>query len=176
MGPRAGLEVFPEQLSCLCQEFNQVPRTSSPYSLHRLSYPGCQQAVKLCENVKWIRLDVGAATSDDSHTLVKLTVVMATQIWRARAERPALCLHNDTSIGREWIRQPVMAIVSLKGAIRSGGLAVGRQLINTSQAQILFALKTADNVTGERSGKLFTGTGVVTMFGVLRGFSWFFAD
>jgi hypothetical protein len=77
-------------------------------------------------------------------TLVKLTVVMATQIWRARADRPALCLHNDTSIGREWIRQPVMAIVSLKGAIRGGGLAVGRQLINTSRAQILFALKTAD--------------------------------
>jgi hypothetical protein len=47
-----------------------------------------------------------------------------------------------------------MAIVSLKGAIRSGGLAVGRrQLINTSQAQILFALKTADNVAGESSGK-----------------------
>jgi len=54
-------------------------------------------------------LDVGAATSDDSHTLVKLTVVMVTQIWRARAKRPALCLHNDTSIGREW-----MAIVVFK--------------------------------------------------------------
>ena len=101
-------------------------------------------------------MDVGAATSDDSHTLVKLTVVMATQIWRARAERPALCLHNDISerVGREWIRPPVMAIVSLKGAIRSVGLALARQLVRTSQAQILFALKTANKVTGERSGKL----------------------
>jgi len=38
----------------------------------------------------------------------------------------------------------------------------GAQLINTSQAQILFALKTAGNVTGEGSGKLFTGTGMAT--------------
>lgn len=57
-----------------------------------------------------------------------------------------------------------IAIVSLKGAIRSGGLVVGRQLINTSQARILFALKTADNVAGERSGKLFTGTDMVTSY------------
>jgi hypothetical protein len=47
-----------------------------------------------------------------------------------------------------------MAIVSLKGAIRSVGLALARQLVRTSQAQILFALKTANKVTGERNGKL----------------------
>jgi hypothetical protein len=90
------------------------------------------------------------------------------QIWRARAESPAVCLHGDTSIGREWIRQPVMAIVSFKGAISRGGLQFGRSLINTSQAQILFALKTADYVTvcrtGDRSGKLFTCTGMVLSY------------